>query len=308
MLQQVRGRTTAVVCLLIFSLFWVASASYLIWQGASPLRPIIALIVFAGVLPGLVWLFTRGSKPPPIPIDHPMRELMAVLAYLIVYAFYFLGWASGAVYAAVPKGPEQDVALLLLNLGVGVSAPAVLLYLMGAQVGPLFTTGLRRKGFWPIFLVVGPLMMVVVALAGTNPKIAQGLSLPPSTLIWAVPAGFAFLTVSLGLSDEFLFRAVLQSRLSAAFDSPTAGVVIAGMMGALAHVPGTYFRGGPGTPGWSTDLFHIVAYAICVNGPLNMLVGVIWARTRSLLPSVLIHGCAVLMVGLADFAANWSWN
>jgi membrane protease YdiL (CAAX protease family) len=237
-----------------------------------------------------------------------MRELVAVLAYLIVYAFYFLGWASGAVYAAVPKGPEQDVALLLLNLGVGVSAPAVLLYLMGAHVGPLFASGIRRKGFWPIVLLVGPLMMLVVALAGTNPKIAMGLALPPMTLAWAVPAGFVFLSVSLGLSEEFLFRAVLQSRLSAAFASPTAGVIIAAMMGALAHVPGTYFRGGPGTPGWSTDLFHIVAYAICVNGPLNILVGVIWARTRSLLAAVIVHGCAVLMVGLADFAANWTWG
>lgn len=307
-MSQLRGRATAVVCLLLFALFWIASVSYLIWQGASPLRPVIALVVFAGVLPGLVWLFTRNTRAQPIPIDRPMRELMAILAYLIVYAFYFLGWASGAVYAAIPKGSEQDVALLLLNLGVGVSAPAVLLYLLGAQVGPLFATGVRQKGFWPIALLVAPAMMVVVALAGTNPKIALGLSLPASTLVWAVPAAFVFLSVSFGLSEEFLFRAVLQSRLAAAFASPTAGVIIAAVMGALAHVPGTYFRGGPGTPGWSTDLFHIVAYSICVNGPLNILVGVTWARTRSLLLPVVIHGCAVLMVGLADFAANWGWS
>lgn len=307
-MSRLRGGATAVVCLLLFALSWIASASYLIWQGASPLRPIIALIVFAGVLPGLVWLFTRNAKPPPIPIERPMRELVAILAYLIVYAFYFLGWAAGAVYAAIPRGPEQDVALLLLNLGVGVSVPAVLLYLLGAQVGPLFASGFRRKGFWPILLVVGPLMMLVVALAGTNPKIALALALPPMTLAWAAPAAFVFLSVSLGLSEEFLFRAVLQSRLAAALESTTAGVVIAGLMGALAHVPGVYFRGGPGTPGWSTDLFHILAYVICVNGPLNILVGVIWARTRSLLLSVLIHGCAVLMVGLADFVVNWNWT
>lgn len=306
MLQQVRGRMTAIVCLLIFALFWIAGVSYLVWQGGSPLRPIIALLVFAGVLPGLAWLFTRGSRPPPIPIEHPRRELMALLAYLMAYAFYFLGWAAGAIYATVSKGAEQDVALMLLNLGVGVSAPAVLLYLMGAQVGPLFSAGVLRKGFWPILLVVGPLMMLVVALAGTNPKIHQGLALPLSTLAWAAPLGFVFLSVSFGLSEEFLFRAVLQSRLAAVFDSPTAGVIIAALMGAMQHVPGTYFRGAPGMPGWSTDLFHIVAYAICVNGPLNILVGVIWARTRSLLLTVLIHGCAVLMVGMADFAANWA--
>jgi hypothetical protein len=76
----------------------------------------------------------------------------------------------------------------------------------------------------------------------------------------------------------------------------------------MSHVPGAYFRGGPGVPGWSPDLLHIVAYAICVNGPLNILVGVVWARTRSLLLAVAIHGSAVLMVGVADFAANWSFG
>ena len=305
-MSQVRGRATAAVCLLLFALFWIGSVLYLVSQGASPLRPVVALVAFGMAMPGLVWLFTRRAAPPPIPVAYPTRELVAVLLYLIVYAFYFLGWASGAVQAATSRGPEQDVALLLLNLGVGVSAPAVLLFFLGAPVGPLFTLDVRRKGFWPILLVVGPALMTVVGLVGSNPKIAEGLALPLSTLAWAGPAAFVFLAVSLGFSEEFLFRAVLQSRLAAALESETAAVVIAALMGALAHVPGVYFRGGPGTPGWSTDFVHIVAYIICVNGPLNLLVGVIWARTRSLLLTVLIHGCAVVMVGVADFALNWS--
>lgn len=304
-MSQVRGRTTAAVCLLLFALFWTASAAYLISQGASPLRPIMALAAFGMVLPGLVWLFTRGARAPAIIVERPTHELGAVLLYLIVYAFYFLGWASGAVKAAAPAGPEQDVALLLLNLGVGVSAPAVLLFFLGAPLGPLFSFNIRSKGFWPILLIVGPALMTVVALAGTNPKIAQGLALPLSILAWAGPAAFVFLSISLGLSEEFLFRAVLQTRLAAALESETGALIIAALMGALSHVPGVFFRGGPGTPGWSTDLLHIVAYIICVNGPLNLLVGVIWARTRNLLLTVLIHGCAVVMVGVFDFALNW---
>lgn len=304
-MAQVRGRAQAGVCLLLFALFWTASALYLVSQGASPLRPVVALIAFGVVLPGLVWLFTRGGRLPAIPIDRPMRELAVVLAYLIVYAFYFLGWATGAVHAATHAGPERDIAMLILNLGVGVSGPAVLLYLMGAQLRPLFDPGLRRKGFWPTLLVVGPLLIAVIALAGTNPKIAEGFALPLTTLLWAAPAAFVFLTISLALSEEFLFRAVLQTRLATVLESQTGAVIIAALMGALAHVPGVYFRGGPGTPGWSTDLWHIVAYIICVNGPLNILVGVVWARTRSLLLTVLIHGCAVLTVGLADFAVGW---
>jgi membrane protease YdiL (CAAX protease family) len=305
-MSQVRGGAQAAVCLLISALFWAVCASYLVSQGASPLRPVVALVCFGMLLPGLAWFFTRGARAPVVPIERPMRELAAVLAYLIVYAFYFLGWATGAGQAATGAGPEQDIALLILNLGVGVSGPAVLLYLLGAQIGPLFSTGLKRKGFWPILLVVGPLLMAVIGLVGSNPKIGQGLALPASTLIWAAPAAFIFLSVSLGLSEEFLFRAVLQTRLAAVLRSETCAVMIAALMGALAHVPGAYFRGGPGMPGWSTDLFHIVAYVICVNGPLNILVGVVWARTRSLLLTVLVHGCAVLMVGLADFAVGWA--
>ena len=50
------------------------------------------------------------------------------------------------------------------------------------------------------------------------------------------------------------------------------------------------------------------ASSLSRNGPLNLLVGVIWARTRNLLLTTLIHGCAVVMVGVADFAVNWNWS
>lgn len=305
MLQQVRSRGTALVCLLLFACIWSASAGYLVLHGRSALRPVVALVVFGMALPGLALLFTRGARPSLIPVDHPTRELTAVLGYLVLYAFYFLGWATGAVHAATNPGPERDIAILILNLGVGVSAPAVLLYLLGAHVGPLFGMGIGRKGFWPILLVVGPLLALTVALAGANVKIAQGLALPPETLLWAVPSAFVFLVLSMGLAEEFLFRAVLQSRLSAVLESEVCAIVISALMYAMARVPGTYFRGGPGMPGWSTDLWHIVAYAICVNGPLGILVGVVWARTRSLLLISLLHGFALTVIGVADFAAGW---
>src|SRR3569623_1224432 len=111
MSEQARGRTTMVVCLLLFGLFWTASVAYLVWRGGSPRRPIIALIVFGMAMPAMVLLFTRKSEPPPIPVEHPMRELVAVLAYLVGYDFYYLGWATGAVMAAPHPGPERDIAI-----------------------------------------------------------------------------------------------------------------------------------------------------------------------------------------------------
>jgi membrane protease YdiL (CAAX protease family) len=122
-----------------------------------------------------------------------------------------------------------------------------------------------------------------------------------ATLIWAAPLSFLWIAVEAGLCEEFLFRAVLQSRLGAVLKSPLAAVPIAALLFALAHVPGLYLRGTPETDGWSTDVVQVAAFTIASLSPIAILFGLIWARTRSLLLVVLLHGLVDVLPHLPEF-------
>jgi membrane protease YdiL (CAAX protease family) len=306
MSEKARSRVTAGTCFLIIAAFWLGSVGYLVVTGAGFLRPVIALVVFGGLLPALAWLFTRRTNPPAIPVARPMRELAFVVGYLVLYAFYFLGWAIGAVQSVTEAGPERDIALLILSLGVSVSAPAVLLFLLGAQLAPLFDLGLKRKGFLPILAVVAPALLLLVIFASSNPKVGAVLQLPLATLAWAAPTAFVLVGLQSGFCEEFLFRAVLQTRLAAVLDSQIAAAFLSALLFALSHVPGVYLRGVPGMPGYSTDFIHVLAYSMGVMAPIGFLAAVIWARTRSLLLVVLVHAFAAFLPRIIDVANTWA--
>lgn len=299
---RVRGKATTIVCLVVLVAAWAASLAYLAATGSGLTQPLASMAVTGLGLPALVFWLTRGAAAPPIAVERPRRELAAVLVYLTLYAFYFLGWAMGAVREAAGTGLYKEAAILLLKLGVGVSAPAVMLYLIGAQVGPLFDPGLRRRGFWPILLLVGPVVAVLVLFASGSAGIAHAERLPVPVLLWAAPA--AFVWVALGcLSEEFLYRAVLQSRLAAVLGSAAGAVMIAALLFALAHVPGIYLRGDAQTLGHSSDLTRVVAYCVAVMTPVGILYGTIWERTRSLLLVTLIHAWLSFTPKIAEVAA-----
>src|SRR5262249_38950152 len=120
------------------------------------------------------------------------------------------------------------------------------------------------------------------------------------------PLSFVWISIEAGLNEEFLFRAVLQTRLSAWLRSPTAAIALMAILFALGHAPGLYLRGGPGADGWSSDPVRVAAYAIATLSPLGVLFGVLYARTKSLLLVVLLHGCVDALPNLARFIQLWT--
>ena len=125
-------------------------------------------------------------------------------------------------------------------------------------------------------------------------------------MAWAAPASFLWLALEAGLNEEFLFRAVLQTRLAAVLKSEVGAVVIGAVLFALAHVPGLYLRGTPDTNGYSKDLIQVIAYVIGSLSPLALLFGTLWARTRSLLLVVLLHAAVDVLPNMAEFLKTWA--
>jgi uncharacterized protein len=124
-------------------------------------------------------------------------------------------------------------------------------------------------------------------------------------LVAATGGTFAWLAVEAGLCEEFLFRAVLQTRLAAVMKTEIGAAAIAALLFALVHVPGLYMRAGADVAGHSQSLLAVIAYAVAVLSPIGLGLGVVWVRTRSLLLVVVLHTLVDLLPGIPDFAHTW---
>jgi len=290
----------------LYLALWGGSTAYLAVKGADWTFPLISLGVFGVGLSGVAWVLTRSARPPALLVQRPEVELGAVLVFLAVYAVGFLGYGMSFVRGVFPPGPQQDVLVLGAKLIVHVALPALLLAALGARLGPLFAARANRPGFWPPLLVLGAILIGLLAVV--SPSLQQIANLHPTvvTLAWAAPLSFIWVALEAGLSEEFLFRAVLQTRLAAVLRSEVGAVAIGAVVFAVAHVPGLYLRGAPGVDGYSTDILQVAAYTVAALSPLAILFGVLWTRTRSLLLVVLLHAAVDFLPNLPEFLEVWA--
>jgi membrane protease YdiL (CAAX protease family) len=285
---------------------WAAATAYLGIKGADWIFPAISLAVFGAALPALSVALTRKAAPPPVVVRRPTLELWVLLGFLVVYAVAFLGWGMSATRAFVSAGREQDSLMLVVKLVVHVAVPAILLAALGARLAPLFNSGIGRPGFWPPLLVLGSIILALMCVVSPALSEIAALHASAATLAWAAPAAFVWLALEAGLCEEFLFRAVLQTRLAAVLKSEAGAVVTGALLFALAHMPGLYLRGHPGVDGYSTDPVQVIAFTVAVLSPVALLFGTLWARTRSLLLIVLLHAAVDLPPKLAEFIRTWA--
>jgi membrane protease YdiL (CAAX protease family) len=285
---------------------WAAATAYLGITGADWTFPAFSLAVFGAALPAVSIALTRNAAPPPIAVRRPAVELTALLCFLLLYAVLFLGWGMSATRAIVPAGRERELLVLVVKLIVHVAAPAILLAALGAKLAPLFNSGIRRPGFWPPLLVLGALILAMMCVVSPALSEVAALHASAATLAWAAPAAFISLALEAGLCEEFLFRAVLQTRLAAVLKSEAGAVVTGALLFALAHAPGLYLRGHPGVDGYSTDPLQVIAFTVAVLSPVALLFGTLWARTRSLLLIVLLHAAVDVLPNLAEFIHTWT--
>ncbi|HEY2679395.1 MAG TPA: CPBP family intramembrane glutamic endopeptidase [Steroidobacteraceae bacterium] len=290
----------------VYLIAWACADSYLAWKGENWTQPAELLGIFGAVLPALSLALTRKAAPPPVLVSRPNLELASVLAFLGVYAVVFLGWGMSATRTALPAGREHDLLVLIVKLAVHVGAPALLLAMLGANLKPLFSSGLNRPGFWPPLTVLGAIILALLCVVSPALKDIAALHASAITLLWTAPAAFIWLAIEAGLCEEFLFRAVLQTRLAAVLKTEVGAAVIGALVFALAHAPGLYLRGKPGAEGFSTDPFQVAAYTIAMLSPIALLFSTLWARTRSLLLIVLLHAVVDVLPNLADFVKTWA--
>jgi uncharacterized protein len=303
-MKHISRRTLAFVG--VYFIVWLSADLYLALKGANWMLPAAVLGIFGAVLPALSVALTRKAAPAPVIVARPNIELASILGFLVIYAIVFLGWGMSATRAALPAGREHDLLVLAVKLAVHVGAPALLLAMLGAKLGPLFSSGLKRPGFWPPLLVLSAIILALMCVI--SPALSEIAALHASafTLAWTVPGAFVWMAVEAGLCEEFLFRAVLQTRLAAVLRTEAGAALIGALIFALAHAPGLYLRGKPGVDGFSTDLIQVIAFTVAMLSPVALLFATLWARTRSLLLIVLLHAVVDVLPNLPDFVRTWA--
>ena len=285
---------------------WAASSVYLALCGADWTFPIISFVIFGLILSGIIWLLTRKNDAPAIAIYQAKRESVGLLCYLLIYAVLFLGWAFGPIKAVFPPGQMQEIWVISIKLLVHVVLPAGLIVLLGGEIRSQWTAGFKQKGFWWTLIILSLLLIGLLALVSPSLKQIGALHLSPlPAVLWFLGA-WAWVAVEAGLCEEYLFRALLQSRLGAWLQSPVTAIVLTSIIFALCHMPGLYLRGTPDTDGYSINPLQVAAFTIATLSPLSIALGVLWARTRSLLLVVLVHGAIDALPFTAEFVRIWS--
>ncbi len=304
--SRVQHRGAALVAILAYALLWGGAAGYLAATGGDWTTPTLVLGIFGIALSGLAWLLTRGAIASAIPVARPALESGAMLGFVALSAVLFLGFGMSAARAAFPPGREQEVLVLALKLAVHVALPMLVLLMLRAKLAPLFHAGLSGRKFWRTLIVLGVIFLALLAVISPSLADIAATNVSLEVLAWAAPVSLIWLSLEAGLTEEFLFRAVLQTRLSAWLRSPWFGVVAASLLFGLAHAPGLFLRGGPGVDGWSADPLQVIAHTIATLSPIGLLFGLIYVRTKSLLLVVLLHGLIDLLPNLSEFIAVWT--
>jgi uncharacterized protein len=285
---------------------WGAAVAYLALRGADWTFPIASLLIFGVALGAIIWFLTRRMDAPPVPVEQPAKQSIALLVYLAIYAVLLIGIWLGSVRQAVAPGPTQELAVLAYKLLIHVGLPAGILLLVGSKLTGMIDTGASRRGFWPALIILCGLLFALLAVVSPSLKQIGGFQLGFAAATAWVLGSWAWMSIEAGLCEEFLFRACLQSRLTAWTKSPGAAIVATSLLFGLAHWPGLYLRGGPGVDGWSTDPVQVAAFAIATLSPIAIAFGLLWARTRSLLLVVLAHGAIDALPNTAEFVRTWS--
>ncbi len=151
-------------------------------------------------------------------------------------------------------------------------------------------------------------LFMIVAVAMLNSTFAQlgARGLSTAAIAGWVLAAWAWASVEAGVAEEFLFRGLLQSRLTAWMESAPFAIVATAIVFTLVHVPGFYLRGGEEVAVQASGLPQIIALAVAGLGPIALLLGILWHRTRSFLLVVVVHGAIDAMPGVDKMIRVWS--
>ena len=239
-------------------------------------------LTYIGLSIGILFLcwwiidLTKKIKIQDIEIKRPGLELIVGLLFLIILGNLLL--------PIIDFGDKWDIGWILKKTIIWLGLPFMFLKF---RKNSLASMGLTKKD-WKKNLWVGFIVFLALAIpnaffvGNTGSEILSGKYSAPQVGIGLFSSIIYYFLMS-GFSEEFLLRAFIQTRISYLLRSSVSGVLITSLIFGLIHIEGI-MQWYPGTT--ITEAF---CRAFFLQTFIGIMFGVLWERTRNLIPCVFVH-------------------
>ena len=239
-------------------------------------------LTYIGLSIGILFLcwwiidLTKKITIQDIKIKKPGFELIVGLLILIIWD-----------YLPLPKidfGDKWEIGVIIKKTIIFVGLPFLLLKF---RKNSLQSMGLTSKD-WKKNLWVGFIIFLALAIpnaffvGNTGSEILSGKYSVPQVGI-GLFSSFIYFFLMAGFSEEFFFRAFIQTRISYLLKSSVSGVLITSLIFGLGHIHGI-MQWYPGI-----TIGEAFCRAFFLQTFLSIMFGVLWERTRNLIPCVFVH-------------------
>ena len=277
---------------------------------------LLELLIFGLGFSLVAWWTTARAKPLVI-AQHPTAgEMLGLAAYVIALSIY-LAFGPQTIDSWLPR--EWIASDRIRFVVTPTKKLIVFVVIPFALFGPLCGYRLRDFGWQkesfrelgrshlPVVLCTGAAILAFQYFLGGGAAPLREGKFTLHQLLLGLPLCFVWLAIEAGFVEEFFFRGLLQSRLSAWFRSEITGVVLMALLFGLAHAPGFIFRQAGVVEGLGANPSPVdaIAYAVVTLSVSGVFFGIIWARTRNLVALIIIHAATDLLPNLSDFVHTW---
>ncbi len=277
-----------------------AALLWAMWRssGYDVSEPLLVLGLLGVGFSASAWLFTYRTVPLPYEVRNPRNEL-ATVGVLLVFEVVFITWGLGYLHRRFPNDPAAAIVIIVAKILAFVVVPGLVMQMrFGYGVRQLTPLSVPTR-HWLALVGMSVLLLAFQAVLGRGLREVVSAHFSSGALLLGVPLTFVWLALEAGVVEEFFFRVLMQTRLSAVLRSEVSAIVLTSFGFGLAHAPGIYLRTGLTNEGLQNpSLLMAVGYSIVIVSVAGFFLGVLWARTRNFLLVVIVHAMGDLLPNL----------
>lgn len=236
-------------------------------------------LLFFAILSALMFLATWRVSPNPIQITSPKREAVFVVLYFACWLILNLAlWTRFFGRSSLYSNGSFWLLLVII--------PSWVLLRRGYRFTDMGITRKHLRANIRVGLLSGVILVAILLLMTPGGRLLLSGEIELNMIIMGLLVAFGFSLLTAAIHEEFFFRAILQTRLSLAFNSQLSGLILATLLFSLYHLPFALY-GSSSRPPSEIGYALTIIFTDGIFG--GLIVGVLWMRTRNLLVPILIH-------------------